>query len=79
MTTASSDEIYDALIIGAGPSGAVTAHTLALEGLKVICLEQGDYVLPSDYAAKYDMWELVARAHWAAAGRIRDGSLPVHV
>ncbi|MBW8783000.1 MAG: GMC family oxidoreductase, partial [Verrucomicrobia bacterium] len=64
--TATSDEIYDALIIGAGPSGAVTAHTLAMAGFKVICLEQGDYVLPSDYAANHDMWELVVRGHWAA-------------
>jgi choline dehydrogenase-like flavoprotein len=63
--TATSDEIYDALIIGAGPSGAVTAHTLAMAGLKVICLEQGDYVLPSDYAANHDMWELITRGHWA--------------
>ncbi len=60
----SSDEIYDALIIGAGPSGAITAHTLAAAGLKVICLEQGDYCLPSDYPANHDMWEVVARGHW---------------
>ncbi len=33
----------DVLIVGAGPSGAVTALRLAQEGFKVTVLEQGDW------------------------------------
>ncbi|MGZ2432915.1 GMC family oxidoreductase [Rhizobium redzepovicii] len=66
-----SDDKYDAVIVGSGPSGAITAHTLAKAGFRVICLEQGDYTLPSDYAANYDMWELVARGHWQSDPGLR--------
>ena len=38
----------DVLVIGAGPSGAIVAHTLATRGFSVVCLEQGDWVNPSD-------------------------------
>jgi choline dehydrogenase-like flavoprotein len=51
-------------VIGAGPSGAVVSHTLASAGIDVACLEQGDWLNPTDYAANHRMWELVARAHW---------------
>jgi len=33
----------DALIIGAGPTGAVTAKRLAEAGMHVVVLEQGDW------------------------------------
>lgn len=38
-----SKSVADVVIIGAGPSGAVTAKRLAEEGLSVVCLEQGGY------------------------------------
>ncbi len=54
----------DVLVVGAGPSGAIMTHTLALAGLKVTCLEQGDWTSPADYPANFDMWEVIARSHW---------------
>lgn len=52
------------LVIGAGPAGAVVSHTLASAGIDVLCLEQGDWINPTDYSANHRMWELVARTHW---------------
>lgn len=48
MTSNSNSKVYDVLIIGAGPSGAVAAKRFAEEGYSVICLEQGEY---PDYTA----------------------------
>ena len=58
-------EIVDVLVIGAGPSGAVVTHTAAAAGLSVICLEQGDWVNPSDFPANYPR---VGTAHPAQLG-----------
>ena len=37
------DEKFDAIVIGAGPSGNAAAYTMAKEGLKVLQLERGEY------------------------------------
>ena len=34
---------YDAIVVGAGPSGASAAYFMAKEGLKVLLLERGPY------------------------------------
>ena len=60
-----TDETAQVVVVGGGPSGAVVAHTLASAGVGVICLEQGDWINPTDYAANHHMWELVAKTHWA--------------
>ena len=36
-------DVFDVVIVGAGPSGAVAAKRFAEAGLSVVCLEQGDY------------------------------------
>lgn len=70
VTTDDSDSV-DVLVIGSGPSGAVVSHTLATRGFKVRCLEQGDWVGPSDVAANNPEWELLTQQKWAHDPNIR--------
>jgi choline dehydrogenase-like flavoprotein len=44
-----SETDYDALIVGAGPSGMMAAHELTRQGLRVVLLEAGPEVTPSDF------------------------------
>ena len=37
------DEKFDAIVVGAGPSGNAAAYVMAKEGLKVLQLERGEY------------------------------------
>lgn len=65
MSTSPSVDDVDVAIIGAGPSGAVAAHTLASNGLKVVCLEQGDWVSPADYPGNKPEYELLLDRKWS--------------
>ncbi len=44
-----SEEPIDVLIIGAGASGAAIAWSLAETRMRIVCLEQGGWMHPSDY------------------------------
>ncbi len=55
----------DALIIGAGPTGAVTAKRLLRAGMRVAVLEQGDWPDPSKARAGHADFELTAIRDWA--------------
>ena len=44
-----TNEIVDVLIIGSGASGAAVAWSLAETRMKILCLEQGDWMKQSDF------------------------------
>jgi choline dehydrogenase-like flavoprotein len=52
-----TDEPVDVLIIGAGASGAAVAWSLAETRMRIVCLEQGDTMNPSDYPSAGRDWE----------------------
>src|SRR5277367_4391780 len=52
-----TDEIVDVLIIGSGASGAAVAWSLAETKMKVLCLEQGDWMRQSDFPSTGRDWE----------------------
>jgi choline dehydrogenase-like flavoprotein len=72
----SSVENVDVLIVGSGPSGSVTAHTLASQGFSVLCLEQGEWFDSSDFPGGKPEYELLTRQLWDTdphlQGRLRD-------
>ena len=67
---AAQDE-SDVVVVGSGPSGAVTAHTLASRGFKVVCLEQGDWMGPADYPSNRPEFDLLTRRKWSWNQNIR--------
>jgi choline dehydrogenase-like flavoprotein len=53
----SKNEMVDVLIIGAGASGAAVAWSLADTKMRILCLEQGDWMKPTDYPTNGRDWE----------------------
>ncbi len=58
MTKTASDEPVDVLIIGAGASGAAVAWSLADTKMRIVCLEQGDWMKQSEYPTNKTDWEV---------------------
>jgi choline dehydrogenase-like flavoprotein len=53
-----SEEPVDVLIVGAGASGAALAWSLAETRMRILCLEQGDWMDPGAYPSTRNDWEL---------------------
>jgi len=53
-----SEAPVDVLIVGAGASGAALAWSLAETRMKVVCLEQGDWMDPARFPSTRNDWEL---------------------
>lgn len=50
-------EPVDVVIIGAGASGGAVAWSLAETRMRIVCLEQGDWMKPSEYPSTGRDWE----------------------
>ena len=61
----------DVLIIGAGASGAAMAWSLADTRMHILCLEQGDWVKPSDYPSNGRDWEARQLAEFNFSPNVR--------
>ncbi|MBV1876608.1 MAG: GMC family oxidoreductase [Pseudomonadales bacterium] len=52
-----AEDIVDVLIVGAGASGAAVAYSLADTRMRILCLEQGDWMNSSEYPSTKMDWE----------------------
>lgn len=70
---AAADEDIDTevLIIGAGASGAAAAWRLSSKGIKVVCLEQGEWLDYLESPTIRDDWELARQREWNPNPNIR--------
>jgi choline dehydrogenase-like flavoprotein len=54
----------DVIVIGAGAGGAAVSLRLAERGLRVVCLEQGDWVDRDRLPKRFIDWEVRGRRYW---------------
>lgn len=66
-----SDEPVDVLIIGAGPSGAAVAWNLVDTRMRILCLEQGDWVPSDAYPGMKSNWEIRQTGDFALSPNTR--------
>ena len=52
-----AEDTVDVLIVGAGASGAAIAWSLADTRMRIVCLEQGDWMNQADYPSNNMDWE----------------------
>src|SRR6516165_2101099 len=79
-TTRPSDAMVDVLIIGAGASGAAVAWSLAETRVRILCLEQGDWVKPTEFPTNGRDWEACRCADFDISPnrRARDTDYPIN-
>ena len=70
----------DVLIIGAGASGGAVAWSLADTKMHILCLEQGDWMKPSEYPSAGRDWEArqLDDFHYSPNRRARETDYPVN-
>lgn len=65
------NEAVDVLVIGAGAAGAAATWRLARAGIRVLCLEQGDWVKPESLRSADPAWERHRLQDWNPNPNIR--------
>jgi choline dehydrogenase-like flavoprotein len=70
----------DVLIIGSGASGAAVAWSLAETKMHILCLEQGEWMKPSEYPSSGRDWEArqLNDFHYSPNRRARDTDYPIN-
>lgn len=68
----SSNAETSVLVIGAGAGGAAVSKRLSDAGIKVTCLEQGDWVHALDHPHFHHEWEIERERGWAFEPNLRD-------
>lgn len=70
----------DVLIVGSGASGAAAAWSLAETKMRILCLEQGDWVKPTDYPSNGRDWEARFFSDFATSPnrRARETDYPIN-
>ena len=70
----------DVLIVGAGAAGAAVAWSLADTRMRVVCLEQGDWIRSTDFPTNGRDWEARRFTDFAISPNIRgrDTDYPVN-
>jgi choline dehydrogenase-like flavoprotein len=58
VTLNKRDNVADVLVIGSGMGGGAMSKRLSDAGISVICLEQGDWVHPTQFPHFHDEWEI---------------------
>jgi len=75
-----AEDAVDVLIIGAGAAGAAMAWSLADTRMKIVCLEQGDWMDPARYPTNGMDWEMRRFGDFGLSpnGRGRSEDYPVN-
>lgn len=63
----------DVLIIGSGMAGAAIAYRLSARGVRVVCLEQGPWILPAEHPHYSHEWEFALQRGWGRNPNVRGG------
>ncbi|HAK52399.1 MAG TPA: choline dehydrogenase, partial [Gammaproteobacteria bacterium] len=66
-----AEDIVDVLIIGAGASSAAAAWSLSDTKMRILCLEQGDWMNPAGYPSTNKHWQVMLNPDYNQSPNVR--------